>query len=324
MVQSISKTPITEHQAASVVDAAFDGQASLMSMRECDEGWFNAVYRLGLSDGRDVILKVAPLASVRVLRYEHDIMSTEVDALRLIGDRTGVPVPRVLRWDPTSHLLPSPYILMEACPGVLLSELRPTLDPEATARIDGQIAHHLAAMNAIETPAFGRPSAPSSQHPTWSAAFAHLVEDLLADGRDAGVELPTTYGEISGLFRAAAGHLDAVDSPRFVHWDLWDPNVFVDPDTFDVVGIIDFERVLWADPLMEGQFLAKRATDPFVAAYGTALFDQPGAVERRRLYDLYLYLAMLIECAYRNYGTDDIEREARACLPEVLDEIHRA
>ena len=324
MVQSISKTAITQQQAASIVDAAFEGQVSLVSMRPCEEGWFNAVHRLGLSDGRDVILKVAPLATVRVLRYEYDIIRTEVDALRLVAERTTVPVPRVLRWDPTSDLVPSPSILMEACPGTLLSELRPTLDPEAAAHVDGQIAQHLAAMNAIEAPAFGRPAAVSAQHPTWSAAFTHLVDDVLADGRDAEVELPTTTDDISALVQAAAGDLDAVGTPRFVHWDLWDPNVFVDPDTLDVVGIIDFERVLWADPLIEGQFLGKRSNDSLVEAYGTPLFDEPGAVERRRLYDLYLYLVMLVECAYRNYGTDDIEQLARACLPVVLDEIHHA
>ena len=95
-----------------------------------------------------------------------------------------------------------------------------------------------------------------------------------------------------------------------VHWDLWDTNVFVDPATLEVVGIIDFERVLWADPLMEAQFTNKRAHDRSLDAYGKRLFDEPLAVERRRLYDLYLYLVMFVECSYRNYPTPDIENLA--------------
>jgi aminoglycoside phosphotransferase (APT) family kinase protein len=106
-----------------------------------------------------------------------------------------------------------------------------------------------------------------------------------------------------------------------VHWDLWDTNVFVDPDTLAVVGVIDFERVLWGDPLMEAQFVGKRANDHLVEAYGQPLFDQPHAVARRRLYDLYLYLVMTIECSYRNYPTDEIEQLARPCLSAVIDEI---
>lgn len=72
---------------------------------------------------------------------------------------------------------------------------------------------------------------------------------------------------------------------------------------------------------MEAQFLGKRENDGLVAAYGKPLFDQASAVERRRLYDMYLYLVMIIECAYRNYPTDDIEDLARACLSLVLDEL---
>jgi len=106
-----------------------------------------------------------------------------------------------------------------------------------------------------------------------------------------------------------------------VHWDLWDANVFVDPDTRGVTGVIDFERVLWADPLMEAQFLGKRAHDSIVEAYGTRLFDHDGATARRQLYDLYLYLVMVIECSYRNYPTDDIEQFGRAGLSAVLSEL---
>ena len=48
--------------------------------------------------------------------------------------------------------------------------------------------------------------------------------------------------------------LDEVQSPRLVHWDLWDGNVFVDPATAQITGISDFERSLWGDPLMEVNF----------------------------------------------------------------------
>ena len=70
---------------------------TITAFDECTEGWFNAVYRLGLDDGRSVVLKVAPPPAVRVLRYEADIIRTEVDAMRLVGERTAVPVPAVSR-----------------------------------------------------------------------------------------------------------------------------------------------------------------------------------------------------------------------------------
>jgi aminoglycoside phosphotransferase (APT) family kinase protein len=138
------------------------------------------------------------------------------------------------------------------------------------------------------------------------------------------VDLPASVDEIASIVDAHADALDVVTTPRFVHWDLWDPNVFVDPATWDVVGIIDFERVLWADPLMEAQFTSKRADDRLLAAYGKRLFEEPFALERRRLYDLALYLVMFIECSYRNYPSPDFRSFASACLGPVLEEIRAA
>ena len=124
MVESISKTPVDPETAAAIVSDAFGPEVTLARFTECTEGWFNAVHRLDLSDGRSVILKVAPPPHVRVLTYEHDLITTEVAMLGLVRVRTTVPVPAVLWWDDSARHLPSPLFLMEACPGRLLSELR--------------------------------------------------------------------------------------------------------------------------------------------------------------------------------------------------------
>jgi aminoglycoside phosphotransferase (APT) family kinase protein len=324
VVDSITKTRIDASQAEAVVARAFGAGVRMTSFDECEEGWFNAVHRLGLDDGRSVVLKIAPPPDVRVLRYEADIIRTEVDALRLVGERTEVPVPAVLAWDERGDLVPSPYFVMATCPGRLLEELRATLDEDAAWTVDSQVVRHVAAMNAITGTAFGRPAPSAPRSSSWREAFGLLMQDLLADATDASVDLPASVDEITAMVDAQADALDVVTTPRFVHWDLWDTNVFVDPTTWQVVGIIDFERVLWADPLMEAQFTSKRAHDRLVDAYGQPLFDEPFAVERRRLYDLYLYLVMFIECSYRNYPTPDIENFATACLSAVLEEIRTA
>jgi aminoglycoside phosphotransferase (APT) family kinase protein len=176
-------------------------------------------------------------------------------------------------------------------------------------------------MHELTAPTFGRPDRSAPRERAWGDAFLGLVDDLLADAADAEVDLPLPLDELRGLVDRHRVALDAVATPRLVHWDLWDTNVFVDPETLEVVGLIDFERVLWGDPLMEAQFLGKRAADETVEAYGTALFDESHAVERRRLYDLYLALVMTIECAYRHYPTDDIEQLARPMLAAAIEEL---
>lgn len=323
MVESISKTQITREQVEAIVAVAFGNHVLLQQFEECDEGWFNAVHRLELDDGTRCILKIAPPPAVRVLRYEHDLITTEVRALRLVREVTGLPVPGVLAWDDSRRLVPSPWFVMEHCPGQLLSTLRPTLDPDAQQAIDAQLARHLASMHSITAGAFGRPDPMAPHDSLWSVAFARLVDDVLADATDAGVQLPVSTTDITDLVASQTAALDMVTEPHLVHWDLWDLNVFVDSVTLDVVGLIDFERALWADPLMEAQFTNKRSHDPIFDAYGQRLLDQPHAVTRRRLYDLYLYLVMTVECAYRNYPTKDIESLARPMLAAVIGELSR-
>lgn len=321
MVESISKTPVDRETAAAIVADAFGPNVGLAGFTECTEGWFNAVHRLDLTDGRSVVLKVAPPPGIRVLTYEHDLITTEVAMLRLVRERTTVPVPEVLWWDDSGRYLPSPLFLMEACPGRLLSELRADLSDADAARVDAQLVGFLARLHAIPGPHFGRPDPTAPPAGRWSVAFRTLVADLLADGEVAGVDLPRAVSELLALVDAHVDALDEVTAPCLVDWDLWDPNVFVDPESLTVVGVIDFERVLWADPLMEAQFFFHRADGPLTDAYGTPLFSTPGAVARRQLYDLYLAVVMTIESAYRHYPTDDIEQMGRGALAMVLAEL---
>ena len=89
----------------------------------------------------------------------------------------------------------------------------------------------------------------------------------------------------------------------------------------EVLGLIDFERAMWGDPLIEAQ-LIHRGTDPgFIAGYGSDLLAGSGAHERRLLYDLYLYVLMVTEVSFRHYPTDDIERFARKRLSATLERL---
>jgi aminoglycoside phosphotransferase (APT) family kinase protein len=318
MVDSISKTAVTAELAAAVVHDSFGDRVALAAMTECPEGWFNAAHVLTLSDGRRCVLKVAPPPGVTVLTYEHDIMATEVAALRMIRERTSLPAPDVLWYDTSRRRVPSELFLMSFMPGKLLSELRPSMSTEQQRVVDAQLARHLREMNALTNDTFGLQAPSAPQFARWSEAFTRLIDDLLDDGEAASVVLPVSSESIRALVRACADELDEVEMPSFVHWDLWDTNVFVDPDSLQVMGLIDFERALWADPLMEGQFLYRRGDAAFTEAYGVPLMNAPGAAVRRTLYDMYLFLVMVIESTYRQYPTDDIERSGRTRLDATL------
>ena len=69
-----------------------------------------------------------------------------------------------------------------------------------------------------------------------------------------------------------------------------------------VVGIIDFERALWAEPLMEAQFRPLFSGDGVTSAmrgYDKTFFSF-AEEQRYHLYSLHLALVMDTECYYRH------------------------
>jgi type IV secretory pathway protease TraF len=65
---------------------------------ELSDGWFSAVYRVRLDDGRPAVVKLAPPDGAAVLRYERGILGTEAMVYRRIAGLAGggVPTPELL------------------------------------------------------------------------------------------------------------------------------------------------------------------------------------------------------------------------------------
>ena len=112
--------------------------------------------------------------------------------------------------------------------------------------------------------------------------------------------------------------------PCFVHMDLWPGNVLVDPATGEVTGIVDFERGLYADPLMDfvgaepfltgplspvplAGYIAAGGWLPVDASAGTPTGFTVEANRRIALYRLYLTLLMTIEVIPRQFDWDDLD-----------------
>jgi aminoglycoside phosphotransferase (APT) family kinase protein len=311
---STSKRIVDIAVARRMVAAAFGSDAAIRSYRELRDGYFNAAYQIDLHDGRRVVLKVAPPPDVAVLRYERGIMGTEVEVLRRVARETSVPVPEVYYFDQSHTLLDSDYYLMAFVPGEAYHKLREQYGKETRTAIDTAIGAYLAQINAIQGAFFGYMALPVQRFGTWRQAFLGMFDDLLADGQARHVALPLDYAALRAQVEAAAPVLDEVQTPQLVHWDLWDGNIFVDPPSGRITGIIDFERALWGDPLMEFQYHTLKLAPAFEQGYGRSLLAAPTTTARRTLYNLYLYLIMVIECAYRAYETDDQEHWARQQL----------
>ncbi|MBN1874048.1 MAG: aminoglycoside phosphotransferase family protein [Anaerolineae bacterium] len=320
-MQSASKIKLSHALIQSLVTHHFGSAMRVQTAEELTEGYFSTAYRLDLTDGRSWVLKVSTPSHVRVLRYEYDIMAAEVAAMRLLRERTSLPVPEIYCYDTSRVLLDNEFFLMACLPGKPLHRVRGELSPDVQRQINQQIGGYLREINAIEGVAFGYGSENTPRFANWRDAFDAMLQTILQDGEDMQVELPLTYPAYHELARQHYAVLDEITTPRLVHWDLWDGNIFFDVDTQSIMGIIDHERALWGDPLMEVNFGGYDPTSDFAVGYGTPVLNTPAQRTRRALYNLYLFLIMVIETYYRQYPNDGQEKWAREQLANTVNEL---
>jgi aminoglycoside phosphotransferase (APT) family kinase protein len=311
---SSTKTPVSREAAQLIIRSHFGSSNQIDSYTELSEGFYNSAYAIQLQDGLKCVLKVAPPRNVRILRYEHNIMRAEVETLRLVKSQTEMPVPDVYYHDVSGKIIENEYFLMSYIEGIPLHKYRVSLSPNEQHSIDLAIGHYLRQMNTIQGESFGYFALPEQRFPGWRETFVHLLSNVLEDGRDIPVPFPFVVEDIFKSLQSYFLALDDVTSPCLVHWDLWDGNILIDVDSKRINGIIDFERSLWADPLMEMNFGAFNINPDFFEGYSRSVDFTNSERIRRSLYNIYLFLIMVIECYYRNYPTKDQENWARDML----------
>lgn len=308
-MKSKTKNTKTRAQIAAMAAKAF-GDVTLASgedaICELKDGWFNAAYTVQLADGREVILKIAPPKDAEVMLYEKHIMATEVATMRLVRQNPGIPVPEIYFFDDTHDVCDADYFFMEKIRGDNLEHAKASFAPETLAVVEQQIGAVIREVNRFTGTYFGYDGNADLRATSWKEAFMTIVESVLEDGARKNAVYGYPYAEIRATILQHARVLEEVTTPCLVHWDAWDPNFFVKDGK--VVGIIDFERALWAEPLMEAQFRSLAwgtdVTDS-MRGYGKVTFT-PAEAQRCWLYTLHLALVMNTECYYRNYDTDAV------------------
>ena len=304
-----------------MTERAFDGLGLAPqedAVEELTDGWFNAVYLVRLADGREAVLKIAPPPDVEIMAYERNIMRTEVSAIRLVALNPAIPVPEIYRFDTDHDLCDADFFFMAKLAGENYDQIKKALAPEVKAQIDRQIGAIIREINGFTGSYFGYDGNPHLRADTWKAAFIKIMESVLADGQRKNADYGFGLEEIQDTYLQHTSALDAIALPRLVHWDGWNPNFFVQDG--QVSGLLDFERALWADPLMEAQFrpLALGELPESLRGYGKTTFT-PEEDVRNHLYTLHLALVMVTECTYRDYDTDGVRKFALSLLKTTMN-----
>jgi aminoglycoside phosphotransferase (APT) family kinase protein len=300
IMQSLNKSKLCDIQIKSIIIQAF-GQ-SIQSVEELSDGWANVAYVIDLQDGKKVVLKVAPSSDKLLMRCEKNNMKTEVEAMRMVSQMVNVPIPHIYTYDPSCSLIPSEYFIMEYIEGTPLNKIKESLSSEEKRNIEKQLGEYNRSINSIKGTKFGYFHDGKGLKDSWSEVFRRLLDDVLADGQDAGVKLPVSYADIEKEIEKRITALDEVTEPCLVHWDLWDGNIFIHEG--QISGIVDFERAIWGEPLFEYYFGKFGDSASFEEGYGRGVVTDAER-DRRTLYDLYLDLIMVIECDFRKYENQD-------------------
>jgi aminoglycoside phosphotransferase (APT) family kinase protein len=307
---SLTKVALTSSEVEALAAAAFGNTARVVACRPAQEGMYNAAYHLDLAGAGPAraFLKVAPPDGLEVLTYERNLLRTEIQVLRALGEAGVAAVPAVLAQDLSRRVIDRDCLFMQALDGESLSGVRDRLDEADRLSLRRQIGAIAGAFAGVAGPVFGYPGNPDLQAPTWALAFRRIVAALLDDAKRFGCALPVPADELAALFDRAMPDFGDIGAARLVHYDLWDGNVLVrqDGDGWSVTGVIDWERAFYGDPLAEVVSLClfegagERAAllESLAQAGGGAAADAE-AGRRLALYRAYLWLIMIVEAVPR-------------------------
>jgi aminoglycoside phosphotransferase (APT) family kinase protein len=290
----------------------------LLEWIELTEGFFNIAYLVRFQDGEELILKIAPDANMDIMTHEVNIMYSEVDSMQMIKHQGIIPVPEVVLADLSRSIIPSDYFFMRKLPGSSFQSQMEALSQEDKDEINYKVGAMNRKINEITGTKFGYYGQEDKQGTSWYLVFSSILKDALQDANRKSIDLPVEEKELLSLLVKDKILFDEVSIPKFIHWDLWAGNVFVKDGL--ITGLIDFERCLWGDILMEVGFRSCFLNPAFLKGYG---FEELSASEQRRIlwYDIYLFVICCLECDYRGYDTRDTYRWGSSMLKETFHKM---
>ena len=301
MPASITKNEISSFTLEDMFHAAFPDK-EIQAVNELNEGFFNAAYEIKMDSGGSVILKVAPPPSTLLMTYEKDIMASEVDCMRKVRRMTNVPAAKILFYDGSHTVCEADYFFMERLAGRSFSSCMDGMTEREKSAIWYQMGKYTAAINQITGTKFGYYGQPEKQGENWYEVFRSMIHDLYYDAKQKEIWLDITERRLLALLEREREAFTQVTVPKLIHWDMWAGNVFV--QNGKVTGIIDFERCLWGDELLEVGFRTYDRQDAFYEGYGMHQLSSAQRI-RAEWYDIYLFLISSMEGTYRQYDNQE-------------------
>jgi fructosamine-3-kinase len=284
-------------------------------------GKHNTSYWAHTPSGR-LVLRVAPPDATGLLFYERRMMRQEPQIHALLRAHTSVPVAAIVAHDFSRTRVDRDYLLMEAPPGVPLSEA-PGITRRQMAGVLRQVGAHLRRVHGLTATehlgatAYGYLGAhhPMAPQPTWAAAFGVMWNALLDDVVASGCYEAAEAQALRNLYERYRAHFHHPVAPRLLHMDVWAQNILAGP-AGELTGLLDWDRALWGDSEIEFAVLdyCGISEPPFWEGYGQARDESPSAQVRRVFYLLYEVQKYMPIATWRGRNLAEARRHKRHSL----------
>lgn len=308
----VTKNLQTNETIIKMVHAAFP-ERKVAAIKELTEGMCNVTYCLTFCDGSESILKIASRDTTGNTSNEVHLMQAEVRAMELVAEKTDIRIPRVLYYDTSKSICDGNYFFMEKLKGDNYIFVKDSMTQDQIDEISTEVGCIEKKLTQITNPQFGFLGDESRYDELYDFVkkmLTNLIHDAKARKIDIVYDGDTLLAELERNREA----FSEIKEATLVHWDLWEGNVFIKDG--DVSGIIDWERAMWGEALMDDRFRHHNKNDAFLIGFGKESFTEKEKI-RLRWYDIILYLTMMIEVFYREFEDKGQYDWARGMLVEV-------
>ncbi len=309
----ITKCKQTQENIIRMAEAAFP-QRGIPQIVELTEGMCNVAYKLTYEDGFQTILKIASPIKNGFLTNECNLMDAEVKALQLVAKYTDIKVPEVYFYDTSKTLCEGDYFFMESMEGVNWYTVYESLSEEAKAGLRTEVGVIQRKLKEVTGEKFGMLGDADHQFESLYEFIYYLIRNVLQDAERRSVEIGLSREDVLGALEKDKVCFEEVKKPSLVHWDMWEGNIFIKDDT--ITGIIDWERAMWGEALMDEPFRHHKRNPQLLEGFGV---EELSEAELRRIfwYDVLLYLTMMTEVFYREYEDDGQYHWTKGLFEEV-------
>lgn len=275
------------------------------SIRRLKRGEVNAVFLLESSDGELLVLKVWVRCS------DDEVMRSEEGVVRLVQRKSTVPTPPWIYVSSGDDVVPYPHALIEYAAGVDGDRVWSEIGFEDKEKILTQCAWQMRDLHSIPigpdvAAILGNPVSGSE----WRKSEENRFERAVGLLRKQGWLGKDTLDRCIALWTDQADSMETAEVDALVHHDFQLHNLRVDPETLNLIAILDFGKAKFAPAFTDSRdlYLSVFLTTPeisgcFWRAYGMLSAEQELVL---RLHSLARVLDIL--AAYQGPGPGGWDR----------------